>query len=283
MSRCQRSSRACHPSCRTACRSVPPCYPPPVARFTRGKGATMRVAPGAWWIAVAICACNGQVDEDSIESSGGSAGALGSGGAQGSGASAGSGGLGGSAGAGGHGGSANSGGSAGSCVPGYADCDANASNGCESNIWDDWQNCGDCGRTCETPNAVPTCNDGLCRILQCDAGFSDCNGASDDGCETQTTSCREYCGPPSPQQPFAGSCADGCPPGTVCVVETGGVAGGGGEYCATIPASCNGVPTCTCMANCVCTNTEGSRPETCSEHQGRELPSTVIACFNGLI
>jgi len=68
----------------------------------------------------------------------------------------------------------------------------------------------------------------------------------------------------------------GCPSGTVCVVEVGGVAGGGGEYCAPIPNECHGTPTCACMAACVCTSAIGRRPESCSQQSGK------IACDNGI-
>jgi hypothetical protein len=76
---------------------------------------------------------------------------------------------------------------------------------------------------------------------------------------------------------FRGTCpASGCPAGSVCVVEVGGVAGGGGEYCAPIPTECHGAPSCACMASCVCTNGFGGRPETCSDQNG------TIACDNGI-
>jgi len=76
---------------------------------------------------------------------------------------------------------------------------------------------------------------------------------------------------------FQGVCpAGGCPSGTVCVVEVGGVAGGGGEYCAPIPLECHGTPSCACMGTCVCTNGFGGRPETCSSQNGS------IACDNGI-
>ena len=76
---------------------------------------------------------------------------------------------------------------------------------------------------------------------------------------------------------FQGVCpAAGCPSGTVCVVEVGGVAGGGGEYCAPIPNECQGAPSCACMASCVCTSGIGGRRETCSDQNG------TIACDNGI-
>ncbi len=46
--------------------------------------------------------------------------------------------------------------------------------------------------------------------------------------------------------------ACGCPAGTVCVGEIGGVAGGGGSYCSPIPEACHGVPSCACMETCAC-------------------------------
>jgi len=75
---------------------------------------------------------------------------------------------------------------------------------------------------------------------------------------------------------FHGSCAGGCPPGTVCAVEIGGVAGGGGEYCAPITDHCKNDVTCACLAPCVCGVSFG-RPEHCSDTQKN---GTVLECDN---
>jgi hypothetical protein len=84
-------------------------------------------------------------------------------------------------------------------------------------------------------------------------------------------------GAPADGGAFQGVCpTGGCPSGTVCVTEVGGVAGGGGEYCAPIPVECHGTPSCACMAACVCTNGVGGRPETCNDANGS------IACDNGI-
>lgn len=72
------------------------------------------------------------------------------------------------------------------------------------------------------------------------------------------------------------SCTGGCPAGTVCVVEVGGVAGGGGEYCAPIPTECHGTPTCACMGSCACNSTIGIHPEMCSVQNGS------VYCDNGI-
>jgi hypothetical protein len=73
--------------------------------------------------------------------------------------------------------------------------------------------------------------------------------------------------------PFAAICPARCPPGMVCVTELGA---GHGQYCAPIPNACNGVPTCGCMAACVCTNVIGGIPEACSSNGG------PIVCDNGV-
>jgi hypothetical protein len=84
-------------------------------------------------------------------------------------------------------------------------------------------------------------------------------------------------GAPTDGGAFQGVCpAAGCPAGMVCVVEIGGVAGGGGEYCAPIPNECHGTPTCACMGSCVCTHGFGGRPEACADQSGS------IACDNGI-
>ena len=84
-------------------------------------------------------------------------------------------------------------------------------------------------------------------------------------------------GAPADGGTFGSACpVGGCPTGTVCVSEVGGVAGGGGEYCAPIPNECHGTPTCACMASCACTNGFGGRPETCTVENG------TIACDNGI-
>ena len=77
---------------------------------------------------------------------------------------------------------------------------------------------------------------------------------------------------------FQGSCTGGCPPGTVCAVEIGGVAGGGGEYCAPITYRCKNDVTCACLAACVCGASFG-RPEHCSDAQQN---GTVLECDNGI-
>ena len=61
-----------------------------------------------------------------------------------------------------------------SCASGFANCDANAANGCEANLSDDVNNCGGCGIVCGSGQA---CQAGACVA----AAVEVCNGIDDDG------------------------------------------------------------------------------------------------------
>jgi hypothetical protein len=78
---------------------------------------------------------------------------------------------------------------------------------------------------------------------------------------------------------FHGSCDGGCPPGTICAVEIGGVAGGGGAYCAPIVDRCRNDLSCDCLASCVCGESYG-RAERCSTSNGDGVER--IECDNGI-
>ena len=53
-----------------------------------------------------------------------------------------------------------------SCAVGYADCDADASNGCEAAL-DSITSCGRCGTVCAGAQGTPVCNAGVCGLV-CD-------------------------------------------------------------------------------------------------------------------
>jgi hypothetical protein len=65
----------------------------------------------------------------------------------------------------------------------------------------------------------------------------------------------------------------GCPTGTVCVAEIGGVAGGGGSFCSPIPDACHGNPSCACMETCACAHFSLTN-QACYDQDGS------IACDN---
>ena len=96
--------------------------------------------------------------------------------------------------------------SAGTCVPscdsGWADCDGNAVNGCETNI-NTLSNCGGCGETCSVDNGNATCQSGSCELTSCDATYVDANGTFSDGCECKIT------GSDSPDDAFKDANCDG--------------------------------------------------------------------------
>jgi hypothetical protein len=80
------------------------------------------------------------------------------------------------------------------CVPGRANCNQVYSDGCEINTAADLANCGGCGSLCAPPHASAACTNGMCGIVTCLAGYSNCNGLLADGCEVNTTSDVANCG-----------------------------------------------------------------------------------------
>ncbi len=151
----------------------------------------------------------------------------------------------------------------GMCNPGFADCNGDPADGCETNTGNSLSNCGACGTTCATPNATPVCSMGVCTVGACDPGFTDCDMMASNGCEINTRGDVNNCGacgtrcptPPSGSAScIAGVCGIGaCAPGTAdcdgnpsngCETNTTsslGNCGVCGRVCAT-PA--NGSPVC---------------------------------------
>lgn len=85
-------------------------------------------------------------------------------------------------------------------------------------------NCGDCGATCDVPNAAASCVSGRCTVGQCAAGFANCDRDPGNGCEADLSSikscgiCGNVCPPVA--QGFVAACDEGvcgaqCAPGTV--------------------------------------------------------------------
>jgi hypothetical protein len=91
------------------------------------------------------------------------------------------------------------------CATNLADCDGNPNNGCEANILTDPLNCGGCATAPNDPRVcaaggshAQTCNNGMCG---CPAGWADCNGERNDGCETNLQSSNVHCGACNPHNP----------------------------------------------------------------------------------
>jgi hypothetical protein len=91
----------------------------------------------------------------------------------------------------------------GTCDAGYADCDASTFDGCESVLATDVNNCGACNQPCgNLPHAYPKCENSMCAIGGCEAGFADCDGMVANGCEVDLSSDLANCG----------ACNNMCPP-----------------------------------------------------------------------
>jgi Fibrinogen beta and gamma chains, C-terminal globular domain len=122
------------------------------------------------------------------------------------------------------------------CNAGFADCDGDAANGCETDTRTSATNCGACGTACPAgANATPTCASGRCGTT-CAAGFGDCDANPANGCEANLQSDPTRCG----------TCATTCAGGTnarptcamgVCQIE-----------CAAGFANCDGNATNGCEA-----------------------------------
>ncbi len=104
------------------------------------------------------------------------------------------------------GGSGGSGGSGGECAPGTGDCDADPTNGCETDLLTSKMDCGAChtltcsyGLSLGDMTGWGVCNGGVCELV-CDPAQANCNGLMADGCEHQFCgTCSDPC-----------TCADGC-------------------------------------------------------------------------
>ena len=98
------------------------------------------------------------------------------------------------------------------CQPGFSNEDGRLENGCEAacapvspgpevcdqedndcdgdidetfDLFTDGEHCGRCGVRCAYAHGAGTCTDGACRLLGCEAGFTDADGRSENGCEAR--------------------------------------------------------------------------------------------------
>ncbi len=107
------------------------------------------------------------------------------------------------------------------CNAGSGDCDADPTNGCETNLNTTATACSSCTTVCSTANAAPACAAGRCAIGTCVPGFADCDGLVANGCETATTT-----------NTNCGTCGTVCRLGEVCSIASCG------STCAAGTTSC---------------------------------------------
>jgi hypothetical protein len=82
----------------------------------------------------------------------------------------------------------------GPCASGFADCDGDPANACETNIAGDPDNCSACGVACSFTNADPLCVGGVCQMGACWPGWGDCDADPANGCEVDLTTDPNHCG-----------------------------------------------------------------------------------------
>ena len=69
------------------------------------------------------------------------------------------------------------------CGVGHAECDADTSHACETDIKSDPKNCGACDQDC----GADLCSGGHCTQMECDEGAADCDADPENGCEVNLT------------------------------------------------------------------------------------------------
>ncbi len=132
-----------------------------------------------------------------------------------------------------------------SCVSGYANCNASATDGCEVDLASTASSCGACGHVCVTANGTPACMASACAVAACNAGYADCDGSVANGCEAALGTSLGNCGACGAVCSFANAsatCAAGvCALGTCNAgwADCDGIAANGCETStATSPSSC---------------------------------------------
>jgi hypothetical protein len=143
------------------------------------------------------------------------------------------------------------------CNPGFADCNNNGLDGCETNLTTSAANCGACGAACNVPHATPACVNSACQVGSCNLGFGDCDGVASNGCETLLTTntncggCGVACALPN----ASASCSTGTCTLTQCNAGFYDCDGNPANGCEAMP--CVNGSHCSSGAGCtsgVCTN-----------------------------
>lgn len=197
------------------------------------------------------------------------------------------------------------------CDPGFADCNVDPSDGCESDLRE-LSNCGSCGVRCELPAAITSCVTGVCELIGCDPGRGDCDADDATGCEQDIVGALAHCGmcgsacPADPSNAaiacVAGACELTCDPGfddcdgdigTGCdtAISTDVDCGACGVVCGPPTPLCealgvggysctDGCSGTTCAGSCVDTSTDISHCGGCSMPCPAG-PSSTPTCMGG--
>ncbi|MFO0587184.1 MAG: hypothetical protein U0441_06590 [Polyangiaceae bacterium] len=146
------------------------------------------------------------------------------------------------------------------CDEGFGDCSGGATDGCESDLQNDPEHCGDCATQCGQDQS---CQAGKC-TLQCPPDKGDCNSDPSDGCETDLgtgLNCA-FCGDKCDLPNAAAQCQAG-----MCVVQS----------CANGFGDCDGMAANGCEAD---TKNSALTCGTC-DNACPNGPNGTTVCNNG--
>lgn len=121
------------------------------------------------------------------------------------------------------------------CLTGFASCDNNDANGCETDTQSSTAHCGGCNQACTNDHGTFACVNGACNP-SCSTGFLSCDNNPANGCETAVLADSSHCG----------ACDVVCPVGTACQGGVCACPGGQlvcGGTCTTVasdPTNCGG-------------------------------------------
>ena len=120
------------------------------------------------------------------------------------------------------------------CDEGFADCNGDASDGCEAALTS-VANCGGCGMLCDLPFAMESCATSTCMLVGCDTDYADCDGNPMNGCEVFTSSPTDCgaCGVACSLANATESCATGTCVLTMCDSGYGDCDGAADTGCET--------------------------------------------------
>ncbi|HKO50836.1 MAG TPA: hypothetical protein VJV79_24115 [Polyangiaceae bacterium] len=187
------------------------------------------------------------------------------------------------------------------CTGTFADCNGNASDGCETNTSTSQTHCGACtgvGTNCDSAfaNASGQCVSGVCGLKMCATNYSNCDGMPSNGCESNLKTDPKHCGTCTISCSGAGStgpnCAAGiCSPqctGTLiscsnpqngCVIDSAtdeNNCGGCGKICNNTASAHVDAAGNQCLAK-VCTPSCASLYDDCDTDRGNGCERSVAA------
>lgn len=148
------------------------------------------------------------------------------------------------------------------CAAGFGNCNLDTTDGCEVNLDADPSSCGACGNVCVINHGTAGCAGGACTVGSCSAGFDDCDGVPENGCEARTNVDPKNCG----------TCGTQCTPtpGAQAVCNAGTC---GEKACLAFRGDCNNNSQDACETNLV---TDDNHCGFCGNEC--DLPNAVTKC-----